>query len=440
MRKTPGYSNPHYVLAILLLAYVLSFIDRNIMAILVGPIRDQFAIDDFQYGLLQGLAFTLFYTVLGLPIGRLADRFNRRTIIAVGIIFWSLMTCLCGLASSFALLFLMRMGVGLGEAALSPPAHSLLADYFDENNLPRAMAVFTLGINIGGGTAYMIGGWAYGLFATMPPLNLPLVGQLAPWQMTFIAIGAPGILVGMLAMTVREPSRSGLLRQQQAAISLRGAADFILQRYKGYGALFLSISLLSVLGYGFMSWYVEHLIRRFDVDRALLGPQFGLMFIIAGSLGAISGGSFAGWLRRRGVPDANARLVMWVAIAWCVPGTAAPLVDNYAWAFWLAAPSLFLLSSYFGVAIAALQLVTPNQLRSQVSALLLFATNLFGLGLGPALIGWLSSHAFTDSANALGIALAMIFATLAPLAAIISAAGLRHYRKLQLDARDWSNL
>lgn len=431
-------SNPSYVLLVLLLAYILSFIDRNIMAILVGPIRAQFAIDDFQYGLLQGLAFTLFYTLLGLPIGRLADRFNRRTIIALGIFFWSIMTCLCGLATSFTLLFLMRMGVGIGEAALSPPAHSLLADYFSEETLPRAMAVFTLGINIGGGTAYMIGGWAYGLFAAMPAVELPLVGTLAPWQLTFIAVGLPGLIAAALALSIVEPPRRGLM---PAGSSDHGAAlplvrQYLLQHRAAYGAMFVAISLLSVLGYSFMSWYVEHLIRRFGADRAVLGPQFGFLFIIVGSLGALAGGWISSVMLRRGKRDANARLVMWVAILWCLPGTAAPLVDDFDVAFWLAAPSLFFLSSYFGVAIAALQLVTPNQLRAQLSALLLFATNLLGLGLGPALVGWLAAHVYGGT-NALGLALATLFALLSPLAAIISGLGLKHYRQLQQHASAW---
>ena len=134
-----------WALVVLLLAYILSFIDRNVMAILVGPIRRSFEITDFQYGLLHGLAFTVFYTFLGLPIGRLADRTSRRTIVGVGVLFWSVMTCACGLVSSFGSLFVARMGVGLGEAALSPPAHSLMSDLFPAKLLPRAMSVFTLG-------------------------------------------------------------------------------------------------------------------------------------------------------------------------------------------------------------------------------------------------------------------------------------------------------
>jgi MFS family permease len=151
-----------WALTVLLLAYILSFIDRNVMAILVGPIRKSFEISDFQYGLLHGLAFTVFYTVLGLPIGRLADRGSRRTIIGVGVLFWSVMTCACGLVRSYGGLFTTRMGVGVGEAALSPPAHSLLSDLFPAKLLPRAMSIFTLGITIGGGMAYMIGGWVLG--------------------------------------------------------------------------------------------------------------------------------------------------------------------------------------------------------------------------------------------------------------------------------------
>ena len=210
----------------LLLAYILSFIDRNAMAVLIGPIREEFAISDFQYSLLHGLAFSLFYIGLGLPIARLADRGNRTLIISIGVFVWSVMTCLCGLARSFTSLFLARVGVGIGEAALSPPAYSLLADFFAPQNLPRAIAVYTLGITFGGGLAYIIGSAVYQYFDESAQVVLPLVGALKPWQMTFVAVGLPGLLIVAMLALVREPPRRGAKSpagEQHASIPEVGA-------------------------------------------------------------------------------------------------------------------------------------------------------------------------------------------------------------------------
>jgi MFS family permease len=191
----------NYALLVLLLAYILSFIDRNAMAVLVGPIRADFDISDFQYSLLHGFAFSMFYIFLGLPIARLADRGSRKSIITIGVFFWSLMTCLCGVAQSFKMLFIARMGVGVGEAALSPPAYSLLSDYFSSEALPRAMAIYTLGITLGGGLAYIVGGGVYEYFLLHGSPVLPLLGELRPWQLTFIVVGLPGfLLVALLSL------------------------------------------------------------------------------------------------------------------------------------------------------------------------------------------------------------------------------------------------
>lgn len=409
----------------LLLAYVLSFIDRNVMAILVGPIRESFEITDFQYGLLHGLAFTLFYTVLGLPIGRLADRRSRRSIIGVGVVFWSAMTCACGVVGSFGGLFVARMGVGVGEAALSPPAHSLLSDLFPARLLPRAMSVFTLGITLGGGMAYMVGGWVLGAVGDAA-VSLPWVGSVEPWQLTFILVGLPGFVVGAFVWTIREPRRTGRVRADGESVPLREVFAHFKEHARLYAAILGSVSMLSILGYGTITWYVEMLIRNFDANPSEVGPAFGWIFVIAGSLGAIGGGIAAERLARR-LPDANLRVVAVAAALWVVPGMVGPLLPTAEGALLLAAPILFLMSSYFGPAIAALQTSTPNEMRAVASALLLFSANLFGLGLGPPLVGALTTHVLGGDAT-LHLALAGLCAVFAPLAALAAALGLRPYR------------
>lgn len=426
-----------YALFVLLLAYILSFIDRNVMAVLIGPIRQDFDISDTQFGLLHGLAFSLIYTVLGLPIARLADSKSRRNIIAIGIFFWSVMTCWCGLVKSFAGLFIARMGVGVGEAALSPPAHSMLTDFFTAKQLPVALAIFSLGVPIGAGMAFMIGGWVYGYFASADPVVLPVIGEMATWQMTFIAVGLPGFLVGVLMLFAREPARKGKLQTGHPAaaeaLPVATVLAYLWERRGLYGALFGSISALSIFGYAIMSWYLESMIRSFGVDRAVVGPQFGQMFIVAGIAGALCGGWLTRFLLQRGYADANLRMIVIAAVAWLVPGVLAPLAPTSELALWAVFPSLFLLNSYVGVAIAGLQLVTPNQMRAQASAVLLFMTNLLGLGLGPVIVGFFTDFLFGNDQH-LRYSLALLGVICCPIAAIWAGLGLKHYRTALAEA------
>ncbi|MEH6569476.1 MAG: MFS transporter [Halioglobus sp.] len=425
---TPAQAN--YALIVLLLAYILSFIDRNAMAVLIGPIRDDFGISDFQYSLLHGFAFSIFYIFLGLPIARMADRGNRKTIVTIGVFFWSVMTCLCGFASSFKALFLARIGVGVGEAALSPPAYSLLSDYFSRDTLPRAMAVYTLGITLGGGLAYIIGGSVYQYFLTNGPLSGPGIEQLRPWQLTFIAVGLPGFLLVLALSFMIEPGRREIDASAATGNSHLSVSEVIAcmkGHWQAYAALILGVSALSVLGYGTMAWYPEFLVRSHGLSRVEAGSNFGMIFIVAGSIGAIVGGWSAKPLTRRGYSDANMRIVMWVALLWMIPAAVGPMLPTATLALWAAVPTVFFLNSYFGVCIAAVQLITPNRMRAQVSAILLFMTNLFGLALGPSLIAALTDFVFKDDA-ALGRSLMILPLFVCPLAAALLAWGLKYYR------------
>jgi len=252
--QAPGRGQALYALLVLLLAYILSFVDRNVMAVLIGPIRADFDISDFQYSLLHGFAFSMFYIFLGLPIARLADRGSRKWVVTAGVLVWSVMTCLCGFARGFASLFLARVGVGVGEAALSPPAYSLLSDYFSEESLPRAMAVYTLGITIGGGLAYIIGGAVYDYFSQPGAVVPPLLGELRPWQITFVIVGLPGVLLVALLAAMAEPPRRGA-QPREGDYRIAEVAAHLRSRWQAYTSLVVGVSLLAVLGYGTMAWY-----------------------------------------------------------------------------------------------------------------------------------------------------------------------------------------
>ena len=362
----PAAGTANYALVLLLLAYILSFIDRNVMAVLIGPIRADFAISDFQYSLLHGFAFSMFYIVMGLPIARLADRHSRKWIITSGLV---------------AVLFV------------------------------------------------------YAWFAQSEPVTLPLLGEMRPWQMTFIAVGAPGLLLAVLLGFLPEPARRG------GAVAVAGSA-VVEPSTPGLGAIFRHLrahargylapigaaSVLSILGYGTMAWYPEFLMRSFAMPRAETGSQFGLMFLIAGSLGALAGGWSVEPLRRRGYADAPLRIVLLVAALWMVPAIAGPLSSTPEQAIWWAAPIVFFLNAHFGVGVAAVQFMTPNRMRAQVSALMLFFTNLFGLAFGPSAVAMLTDFLFGNDLD-LRYALALLPVLVCPLAIALVLQGLSGYRQ-----------
>ncbi|MCG8313953.1 MAG: MFS transporter [Pseudomonadales bacterium] len=429
----------HYALAVLLLAYILSFIDRNVLSLLVGPIREAFNITDFQFSLLHGLAFTLFYIFLGLPVGWLADRISRKKIIISGVFFWSLMTCLCGYAKNFTTLFATRIGVGIGEATLSPAAYSLLADSYSAKNLKWATSIFAMGITIGSGTSYIVGGWLYDLFTQSDYSHLPLIGNMQPWQLTFVAVGVPGLIVVALLLLIREPKRiqetTPSPTMNNNPLPIKQVAQFILREWRAYGSIMFSVSMMAIVGYGTLIWYPEFLVRTYQMSKSDAGAMLGSIFIFAGTAGTFSGAWFSSYLHKLGFADANMRVVLFAATICCIPATAAPLMNSSFWALALATLVIFVHYTHFGVAMAALQNITPNRMRAQVSALLLFVANFFGLALGGSIVASLTDFVFQGDQH-LRFSLASISIVFYPLAALFVWLGLKNIReKLDHDMR-----
>lgn len=206
----PTTARAWVTVAILLMAYVLSFIDRQILNLLVGPIRADLGISDTQMSLLMGLSFAIFYTIAGIPLGRVADSRSRRGLIAWGILFWSLMTAACGLAKQYWHFVVFRIGVGAGEAALSPAAYSLMADSFPPEKRATAISVYSMGIYLGAGMAFLLGGIVITWANAQGPMDLPLLGTVRPWQLIFLVLGAAGALFCLVLLAIREPSRKGV--------------------------------------------------------------------------------------------------------------------------------------------------------------------------------------------------------------------------------------
>lgn len=367
----------YYVLAVLTVVSILSIADRLILSILLGDIKAEFALSDTQLGLLSGLAFTAFYVTFGMPIARFADRSNRKNIIAVAVAAWSLMTALCGAAVGFWSLFLARMGVGIGEAGGTGSGSSIVADYFHRHELSWAMGILTLGSTLGTAVGLMVGGF----FA-----------DLLGWRMAFLALGAPGILLGLVVFfTIKEPER-GRLYAEQAGPDLKlpfAATLGDLSRNKVYVRTTLAYGLQIVIGYGFASWLALITARKFGISTGDIGFYLGLTFILGGIPGPLLGGYLADRLARR-----NPKWRAWlpaIAVLACLPVYALSLMSDDFWIFlglFALGYMIFLLMQ--PPTLALLQLAVPPSQRAFGVAVALVFNNVLGQAFGAFVIGWMS--------------------------------------------------
>ncbi|KGE04513.1 spinster family MFS transporter [Pseudohaliea rubra] len=369
-----------YAVGLLTVAYTFSYIDRQILSLMVGPIRADLGISDTQFSLLQGLAFAVLYTALGVPIAWLADRGNRRNLIAVGISVWSLATALCGLTRTFPTLFLARVGVGVGEAALSPAAYSMLTDMFPRERLGRAFGVYASGVFIGIGLSFILGAELLAFFELRGGLLLPVLGTLRPWQAVFLSIGLPGLLLSLLVMTLREPARPSRHRDLGRA-SFAMALQYFGSHWKVFVFHFSGFAMMTLLFNAIMSWAPEYLIRIHNVPRAEAGRALGIIAVIFGGSGIIAGGLLSDFLTRRGYRDAPLRASLAGAVVLLPVAALTPLV-SYPLTLLMFCPLLFFASFPFGPAALAIQLISPPNMRAQLSALYLFVVNLTGIGFG----------------------------------------------------------
>ena len=438
----PSTGQANYLLGLMFLAYVVSFIDRQVLGVLVGPIKADLQLSDFQFSLLQGAAFAILYSVMAIPLGRLTDTKNRKLIVAIGVFGWSLMTIGCGMAKNFGQLFVMRMGVGVGEAALSPAAYSMIADSFTREKLTRAMAIYKAGLYVGGGLALVLGGYIYDYYDAIPDLSFPLLGSVNAWQATFVSVGLPGFLLSFMILFIKEPTRKGMIRaddgSQPASLKIREVFAFMFVEHRQlYISLFVGCSILAIVGAGYSSWFTEMLIRNFSLQRSHAGSLVGSVIIFSGLLGVFSGPVFVGYFQRRNFTDSNMRVLMFLSLALIPTSVAAPQMSSHVMALALLSVTVFFQASYMGVAAAAVQMVTPNQMRGQATAVYMFATNMLGLALGSTMVAVLTDFVFVDE-GALMHSLSLISAVLLPMAAWMFWRGLNAFSAAVKKSEDWS--
>lgn len=435
---SPAYA--WYVVAVLTVAYIFSFIDRQILNLLVGPIKRDLKIDDVQLSYLMGLSFAVFYTLFGIPLGRLADTSSRRGIISVGIAFWSLMTAGCGITRRYWDLALMRMGVGVGEAALSPAAYSLIADYFPPHRRSTAMSVYSMGIYIGSGLAFILGGAIVKFASAQESFVVPVLGSVRNWQVVFFLVGLPGLLVALLLLTVKEPvRRASAANVGKVRVATIGETfQYVMQNKLTFICLNLGIALVTLNSYASSSWVPSMFERRFGWDRATIGMVYGAIIATSGTLGVVLGGWLADVWSRNGKTDSQLR-VAWIAAVCGIPCSIAyPMMPTGELTAVLLIPTVFFGSMPFGVAPAAIQRMMPNTMRAQATAIYLFVINLIGMGLGPTVAAMLTVNYFKDE-NAVHLSLQMVGVASYALASMLLAVSLKSYRNSLDYLQGWAD-
>ena len=425
------YAYEWYVVMICMLAYVFSFIDRQVLALMIEPIKRDLHLTDTQFSLLHGFAFSLFYAVMGMPIAYLADRFARPRIIAGGIALWSIATAACGTSQSFVHMFFARMSVGVGEAALSPGTYSMLADLFPKSKLGRAVGIYSLGSFIGGGIAFLVGGYVIALLKQASVFTLPILGEVRAWQITFFAVGLPGLLIALLfKLTVRDPARHGLARDGAGHVKRVAMADslrFIASHRKTFFCHYLGFSFYAMTLYCLMGWSPAFYMRHFGLTPVQAGYSLGTVMLVANTAGVFCGGWLSDALLRRGHADAPMRAACIGAACMFVPAIAftqtASLNASFAWLV----AAMFFASFPLATSAAAMQTLAPNQMRAQISAMFLLVSNLIGLGFGTTAVALITDHVF-GSPLAVGHSMTLINAIATVLAAALLMFGCRHFR------------
>jgi MFS family permease len=395
MKETSGYPSAGYawyVVIVLYLVYTLSFVDRAIIQYLVDPIRSDLLINDFQFSLLQGLSFVALYSIMGIPLGRLADSRTRRGQLAVGIALWSTMTILCGKANGFWGLFFARMGVGIGEACLVPCAYSLIADYFPREKRALPLNVFSAGIMLGAGVANVCGGLVTQYAFNTGPMEIPILGYVKPWQFSFVAVGLPGILFAIAMKSIKEPTR----KEKSGQADFKETLMYIIKHWKTYGSIIGGTTFGAMTNGAILGWIVPWFSRRYDWSNAIIGPYLGGYIFVFGSLGNL----ISGWLANRyigaGKKAVYIKLMMVAEALVLIPVILAHAVDNPYWVLWCVGGVIFFGGVSSSLGPASLQTITPNEMRGQVTAICFLILNLVAMSVGMSAVGFFTTYLFGD--------------------------------------------
>jgi MFS family permease len=413
MRELAGFPAPRrawVLVALLLVAYTVSLIDRQILSLMVQPVRAYLHISDTRISLLHGFAFAIFYTLFGVFLGRAADQWNRRNMIVAGMTLWCLATVACGLATSFTGLFVARVFVGVGEAVLSPAAFSMVADSFPQEQRGRAIGVYSMGVFWGSGLALVLGGAAIAATSQHSSLVVPVLGELQSWQAAFIVVGLPGLLIaGLLLLVVREPRRHELA---QGPSDVPSTVAFFRSNAGALLTMILAFGANGLINFALASWAPTFFIREFGWTAAQIGTRYGVILLVCGSAGIFTGGWLADRFVAAGRKD-GVLFAMRLAAICIIPALGSfAFVDSPPAALLTLGLATFILGMPTGLAPVALYSITPNQFRGQVTACYLFSVTLIGMACGATLIALATDYLFRSDL-AVGKSLALVTAAAA---------------------------
>lgn len=412
-----------FVVLALSLLQIGSYIDRQVINLLVEPMRRDFAVNDTQVSLLLGFAFSLFYALMAVPIGRLADSYSRVVILVISVLFWSVATLGCMIASGYWGLFLARTMVGLGEAAVVPAAFSMLSDYFRPGKLAIATGTVTGASFLGSGIALALGGTVIASLPTTPLVSVPLFGEIRSWQLAFGFASVPSLVFLTLFFFVQEPVRRGQAAAAPAA-TLRESLAYLANDKSLWLSVFLGMALVNCYQYGLTAWVPTFFMRTYGWTPAEIGNVFGIIFVVFGMLGTVSGGwlcdFFFNRIGRRAfmvMPLISATFAIPLVIAFALAGDA----DVSAL---LLAPLTYFGTLSFGAVIASIPSLVPNRMRAQLVAAYMLLGTIFGQGGGPWFIALFTAYVFKDPQMIRG-SIAIVCPAILALGAFILWIGLR---------------
>jgi MFS family permease len=441
----PDAKAARYSVDVLMVSYTFAYTDRSILGLLFEYIRTDLGISDTQVSLLGGAAFAVFYVIMGLPMGWLADHVNRRNLIVGGMLIWSCMTAAGGFAHSFGQLFFTRIWVGIGEATLMPAALSVISDSFPPARRQLALGLYMSAIAVGSGLAYLVGGTILGWVARFPVLLLPLGGAVKPWQATFLAVGAPGVLLAALVLRIREPQRRELRSAAATRVPAKGVTDSLKQvlrfmfvrNRRTFLPVFLAFGGLALYAVSLQAWLPTYFLRKFGWTAARIGLIYGCILLLFATLGMIGGSWLATRLQKRGYKDALLRAPLWMTLVMSPAAIFATLVANPYITLLLVMPVTALAYGLFAVVPGILHAITPNEMRGQVSSVFSLFDNVLGMALGTSVVALLNDFVFRDP-MAIGRSMSVVAALVLPTSALLLASSLKHFRGSVDAAAEWS--
>lgn len=434
----PSNATASYSLFVLTIVVLFTVLDRQVLALMIEPLKADFHIDDTRAALLLGAAFSLTYAIAGLPIARLADRGNRRNLVAVCVAFWSLATMACGIAQNYAQVFVARLCVGIGEAGYGPATWSIVTDSYPREKVAFGTGTLAIGATVGTGLALFLGGSVLGFVEHLPPLHLPFGILVRPWQWAFIVVGAPGLLWALVVLTTREPARRGI-GKGQAVVPVRDVVRWMRREWRAYLAVIGGICVKYLMTLGPIQWMPTMFHRQFHWDLARVGLILGAITVVLSPVSMILGGKISERWARAGRADANMRILFW-SILLSVPATVATSLFPEPWMVLTCyGVAIFVSTLGMGPSIAAFQVITPNAMRAQVSSVTQFSTNVVAFAIGPLIVALFTDYMFHDP-NQLRYSMALSAAVLGPLAVLCVGQGLKSYaRAYDYACREFAN-